>query len=96
MAPGRASREECVCVYAQHGCGTIATSGDPASPIPRCTNNSVSMCEALHEHLLACGLFKPACAVSQSSHAVGVSSHAGNGISPSASGLLCTDVFLVD
>lgn len=48
--------------------------GTPESPVPRCTNNSVSMCEALHKHLVACGLFKPACAAPQSSRVAGMSS----------------------
>lgn len=93
MAPGRASGEERVCTRSADGEQSLHL-GTPPSPIPRCTNNSVSMCEALHKHLLACGLFKPACAVLQSSQAVGVSSRAGNSISPSASVLLGANVFL--
>lgn len=95
MAPGRASGEKRVCMHSAD-VEQLLHLGTPKSLIPRCTNNSVSMCEALHKHLLACGLFKPACASPQSSQAVGVSSCAGNSISPSASGLLGVNVFLVD
>lgn len=93
MAPGRASAEERVCTRSADGEQSLHL-GTPESPVPRGTNNSVSMCEALHKHLLPCSLFKPACAALQSSRAVGVSSRSGNSIFPSASGLLGANVSL--
>lgn len=69
MAPGRAR------VCALRGCGTAPANGDPEPPVPRCRNNSAPMCEAPCKHLLACGLFEPAC-----SQAAGVSSRSGNSI----------------
>lgn len=68
MAAGRVSGKECVCVYAQCGCGTIATSGDPGAPDPTiafpCARRFTDTSS------LACGLFKPAHTAPRSSQAL--------------------------
>lgn len=95
MSGSRQSEQGRPCMYSAD-VERLLHLGTPEPLIPHCTNNRFSTCKVLHKYLLTCGSFKPACAAPQSSQRVAVSSHGGNSISPSASGLLSGNIFLMD